>query len=191
MVFFRCVVFLIFFCSSAFAGAETLDLGGLYGQTLPELEAFSLKDLQKSKEFKPKGYVVTFMSAYCPCSNSHVEELKELASTYKDFQFVFVHSNTNEPHETAVKYFKSKNIPFPVISDPKARIADEFKALKTPHTFLLNAKGEVLYKGGVSDSSHFSHAKKKFLREALGQVAKGQTPKVKYGRTLGCQIIRL
>lgn len=191
MAFFRCLVFLIFLCSSAFAKAETLDLTELYGQTLPELEAFSLKDLQKSKEFEPKGYVVTFMSAYCPCSNSHVEELKELASTYNNFQFIFVHSNTNEPHETAAEYFKNKNIPFPVISDPQARIADQFKALKTPHTFLLNPKGVVLYKGGVSDSSQFAQAKKKFLRDALGQVAKGQTPKVKYGRTLGCQIIRL
>lgn len=169
--------------------AETLPLQELYGQTLPELKAFSIQDLKKDSE--PQGYVVTFMSAVCPCSNSHVEELKSLAQTYPDYKFIFVHSNGSEPHAQAAPYFASKDLDFPVISDPQARIADLFKALKTPHTFLLNSKGEVLYKGGVSDSAHFPNAKKHFLKDALASVSQGQSPKVKHGRTLGCQIIRI
>lgn len=185
---FKCTL-ILGWAPTSFAKTEKISLDILMGQTLPKLEAFSLKGLDLPES--SKGYVVTFVSAVCPCSDSHVAELKRLASVHSDFQFLFVHSNMPEPHEVAAPYFESKNIPFPILSDPKAKIADEFKAYKTPHTFVLNPKGEVLYKGGVTDSAQFPKAKKHFLSDALAAISKGQVPKVKHGRTLGCQIIRL
>lgn len=170
-----------------YSNAQNISLDEVYGQTLPDLKSFKLKDTTTPA----KGYVVTFMSAVCPCSDSHMQEIKDLAHTFKDHQFLVVHSNGAESLEVATPYFTSKQIPFPVLSDPDARIANVFKALKTPHTFILNQDGEILYKGGVSNSAKFENAKVKFLRNALTQISKGQTPKPKVGRTLGCQIIRI
>jgi peroxiredoxin len=139
---------------------------------------------------KKKGTVVVFLSAKCPCSDSHIVELKSLAEKYKDFEFVGVHSNIDESSEMTKEYIQKEKLPFPVIQDSKTQIADEFKANKTPHVFVLNSKGEIQYQGGVSDSRRFDNADKKFLREALEDLDAGKTVRIPNGRTLGCAITR-
>ena len=100
----------------------------------------------------PKGLVVVFLSAKCPCSKSHTPELVQLAKEFKDFNFVAVHSNMDEKPELARDYFSELKLPFSVIQDYDARIADGFKALKTPHVFILDPSETVVFQGGMSDS---------------------------------------
>lgn len=137
-----------------------------------------------------KGLVVVFLSARCPCSNSHVVALKELAKAYPDFSFVAVHANSDEPREETKAYFKAASLPFPVLQDTGGKLAARFRALKTPHAFLLSPSGELLYKGGVSDSRDFAKAKQKFLAAALSEVQAGKAVAQSEGRTLGCVITR-
>lgn len=146
----------------------------------------------KSLEVTPKdqGTVVVFLSAVCPCSNSHVEELKNLSAEFPQFSFVAVHSNTDEDAQTTKEYFKKAAISFPVIQDGDAKIADEFKALKTPHAFVLSREGKMLYQGGVSSSRDIAKADRKFLREALTDLKENRAVQTPEGRTLGCTISR-
>ncbi len=137
-----------------------------------------------------KGAVVVFLSAVCPCSNSHIQELTTLSRDFPEFTFLGVHSNTDETKEQTQAYFKEAKLPFPVIQDNGARIADELKAYKTPHAFIVKSDGEVLYQGGVSSSRNFENADRKFLREALDDLQKGRAVKTPEGRTLGCVISR-
>lgn len=136
------------------------------------------------------GTVVVFLSARCPCSNSHVEVLSKVAAEFKEFNFVAVHSNLEETKEESVKYFTAVKLPFPVIQDRDLKLADEFRALKTPHAFVLSPSGAVLYKGGVTNSSHAPAADKNFLKDALADLRAGNTVRSPEGRTLGCEIKR-
>ncbi len=146
----------------------------------------------KAQEITPKseGTVVVFLSATCPCSNSHVEELKSLAQEYPQFSFVAVHSNLDEELASSKEYFNKVQLGFPVLQDDNAKIADEFKALKTPHAFVLSPEGKMLYQGGVSSSRDIKKADRKFLREALSDLKQHQAVKTPEGRTLGCTISR-
>src|SRR5262249_48864082 len=108
-----------------------------------------------------KGLVVVFLSAVCPCSNSHVDELRALQKEFGEFNFIGVHSNVDEAKDPTIHYFQKANLPFPVIQDTGAKLADEFHALKTPHAFVIRQDGSVVYQGGVSDSHEFKNAKKK------------------------------
>lgn len=138
-----------------------------------------------------RGLVVLFLSAVCPCSNSHLVELKSLSKDFSDFDFVGIHSNTNESREATATYFKTANLPFPVVRDSGTKLADEFKALKTPHAFVVLNDGTTAYQGGVSSSRHFDDkTDRKYLREALSDLAAGQKVKTPEGRTLGCVITR-
>jgi peroxiredoxin len=137
-----------------------------------------------------KATVVVFMSAKCPCSNSHLSVVKDLAKKYSEFQFVAVHSNSDESPEMAKKYFTAAQLPFDVIQDSKMQLADGFKALKTPHVFVVNPQGEILYQGGVTNSASAGSADKNFLAEALEDIHQGREVKTKNGRTLGCIIMR-
>jgi peroxiredoxin len=134
--------------------------------------------------------VVVFLSATCPCSNSHMKELTALAKEMPKVQFVGVHSNVNETAEQSKRYFKAVNLPFPVVQDEKLRLADEYGALKTPHAFVLNAQGQIVYRGGVSSSHDFDKAERRFLREALDDIQHGRPVRAPQGRALGCAISR-
>ncbi|MCC7404471.1 MAG: redoxin domain-containing protein [Bdellovibrionales bacterium] len=137
-----------------------------------------------------KPAVVVFLSAKCPCSASHAPHLGQLAKDFPLFHFVGVHSNQNEKPDVAARYFSGVNLPFPVVRDPGAKIADQFGALKTPHVFVLNDKGEKVYMGPVTDSSEFGEAKTFYLKEVLMAVTTGgKIPEVQR-RPLGCYIVR-
>jgi peroxiredoxin len=92
-----------------------------------------------------EGLVVVFMSAKCPCSNSHVAILKKLSQKYQNFKFIGIHSNSDESKESAQKYFKSAGLRFDIIQDQKNRLANELQAYKTPHAFVISPSGEILY----------------------------------------------
>jgi thioredoxin-related protein len=137
-----------------------------------------------------KGIVVVFLSAKCPCSDSHVVEIKSLHKDYPEFSFVVVNSNTDETDELAQQYFKRVGFEFPVIKDKSLELADRYKAFKTPHAFVMNKDGKVLYQGGVSSSRQFATADRKYLREALANIHDDKSVAMEEGRTLGCVITR-
>jgi peroxiredoxin len=137
-----------------------------------------------------QGVVVVFLSAKCPCSHSHLGELNQLAADFKDYKFFAVHSNSDESEELARKYFSEAHLSFPVIQDEHYQLADQFKASRTPHAFVVDAQGKVRYRGGVSNSSDFPSASRRYLREALSDLHAGKAVRTPEGRTLGCFISR-
>lgn len=151
-------------------------------------------DLQTEKSVSitsgKKGMVIVFLSASCPCSNSHVEELKKLALEHRDFNFVGVHSNQDEKIQDSRTYFKKVDLPFIVLEDKNAMIAEKFGALKTPHAFVVTPEGQTAYKGGVTSSAQLADAEHFFLREALEDIEIGRNVRTSEGRTLGCAIER-
>lgn len=150
----------------------------------------SQEKLQIKLSTQKKGAVLVFLSARCPCSNSHTAELKQLSQDYPEFQFVAVHSNTEESIEESKKYFSEQKFSFPIIEDHKQVLAEEYKALKTPHAFVVLSSGQLVYKGGVSSSRTFDQADRKYLREALEDLKNNRPVKVAEARTLGCAITR-
>jgi peroxiredoxin len=136
-----------------------------------------------------KTYAIVFLSAKCPCSLSHLTELKNLAQDYPEIQIVGVHSNNDEDHVLAESYFKIHGLTFPVIQDKNNALADQFGALKTPHAFII-ANGKVVYRGGVSDRQTFEPDARKYLREAMEDLKQKRPVKTSNTRTLGCAIPR-
>lgn len=137
-----------------------------------------------------KSKVFVFLSSKCPCSHSHLETILQLSRDFNAFPFYAIHSNANEDVQEALKYFQDKKFPFPVLRDEGAKIADEFKALKTPHAFIVNGQGEIIYSGGVTNSAHAPNATKHYLKEALRNILNGKLPDPREQRALGCIISR-
>jgi len=136
------------------------------------------------------GSILVFLSASCPCSDSHIVELKDLATQFPEFSFVAVHSNTDESREVSLPYFEKVALPFPVISDHDQKLANQFRAYKTPHAFLTLPDGRIAYQGGLSDSKDCSKSDRKYLREALIDLKEGRKIRTPNARTLGCTIAR-
>ena len=153
------------------------------------------QDVVKSEQVKveipegDKAQVVVFLSQKCPCSNSHIEELKKLAKDFPDVRFVAVHSNLDEDPAKVKEYFTKIDLPFPVVQDDNNKIADRFKAMKTPHAYVM-VKNEIVYRGGVSDSKNYRPENRLYLREALEDLKNQRPLRMPEARTLGCAIPR-
>lgn len=139
-----------------------------------------------------KATVVVFLSSECPCSAAHEPVLKRLYSEFssRGIGFIGLHANQDESPEEARKHFEAADLPFPVMADVKARLADHFGALKTPHAFVVSPSGEVLFSGGVDDSKDPAKAKQFYLADALRAISEGRAPEKKTARALGCVIKR-
>lgn len=172
---------LIIFCAASYVHA------------LPTIQAHHILDdklmsfeLQNDK----KAHVIIFLSSLCPCSNSHVEYLKKLYAENPEFEFIGIHSNADEKSDVAKEYFKAANFPFPVLKDTHSKWANEFKANRTPHSFVVDQKGDIIYEGGVTSSSNPANAENFYLKDALSAVKMGQKIELTKTRVLGCEIAR-
>jgi hypothetical protein len=135
--------------------------------------------------------VIVFLSAQCPCSHSHIQHLKTLKEKYPEVKFIGIHSNVDETLSMSENYFKNLKLTFEVIQDEQAKIANIFKALKTPHAYLISKSGEILYAGGVTNSSDLGTSSAEyFLDQALNEFMQKKSITKKLTRVLGCIISR-
>ncbi len=144
-----------------------------------------------------KGTVLVFLSIECPCSQSHQPPLAELAAQHPEFTFVGIHSNKEEPLSETRKFFSDPKdpkrwLPFPVLEDKGQAIAneEEIKAFKTPHVFVVDSKGSIVYRGAMDNSHEASTAKKHYLAMALDAIVSGHNPDPEEVPPLGCVISR-
>lgn len=133
-----------------------------------------------------KATVLVFLSPLCPCSNHHTATLKNLIKDNKDFKFVAMYSSDDT--DEYPEYFKSLDLGIPVIKDNHYKYANELKASNTPDAFVINGKGEVLYRGGVTSSSKASADSEQYLKNALNQIREKKEVKPSETRVLGCAI---
>lgn len=139
-----------------------------------------------------KATVVVFLSVNCPCSKGHEKALAKIYQEFQgpEFQFIGVHSNADESYENTVAHFKEAQMPFPVIQDQGAQIAEELLALKTPHAYVIDPEGKILYQGGVDDSHQAVTARENYLENTLTLIRKNQPVLKSNVRVLGCAIKR-
>jgi peroxiredoxin len=165
------------------AGPQTEKIANIYGVG-HDGKKISVNTSEK------KGTVLTFLSVRCPCSNSNAGHLKELIKKYPDFNFMVIHGNMNEPLERSKKYFKKLAINAPVLYDKDSFWTKKLDAQKTPHTFIIDQQGKLVYQGAVTDSTRVERAKRFYLKDALQAMQEGKRPPEAATETLGCYIVR-
>ena len=160
------------------------------GPSLSGIELYSSQKFSWDLEKAKKGTVLFFLSSSCPCSNSHLPHLEDLKKEFSQFSFIGVHSHRSATKEKTQQYFGKKKLSFPILFDSNLKIANLYKAVKTPHVFILGKKGEILFHGGITNSVSFKAAKKFYLKNALLDIQKGKRPQKSFARALGCYISR-
>jgi thiol-disulfide isomerase/thioredoxin len=100
-----------------------------------------------------KAVVVAFLGTECPVSTAYVPVLAALSKEYeaKGVRFVGVYSNRQDDAATIAKHAKEAAIPFVVLKDEGAVLADKFAAKRTPEAFVLDATRTVRYRGRIDD----------------------------------------
>ncbi len=164
---------------------------------MTKVAAFSLpnsagKSVEVGNWNKSKATVIMFVSTQCPVSNAYNERMEKLAKNYsaKGVRFVAINANKEESTAEIASHSKEHGFTFPVLKDKGNVIADKFDAKVTPETYVVNAKGDLVYHGQIDNSQNETKIKARPLAAALDEVLAGQPVKQADVAAFGCSIKR-
>lgn len=135
--------------------------------------------------------VFVFVASECPCLDAHAQRLAELATAYRPrgVQFVAVDSEVDATPQSAARSARELGLPFDVVVDRGARLADAFGAEYATYSVLVSRAGRVVYRGGVDSDKRKLHANAvPYVRDALDDVLAGRPPRRREGKALGCTL---
>lgn len=146
--------------------------------------------------FNARFLVIIFISNGCPTVRAYEERLITLQRTYGPRGTQLIGINSNNDHLSAIDAFdemvkraKESRFNFPYLKDTDARVANRYGAICTPHTFLLDDKRILRYKGRIDDARHESRVTSPDLKNALDTLLGGEAVKVSETEPFGCSIV--
>jgi hypothetical protein len=176
---------------AACATEQGLPVGTTLKQSQVSLKAESL-DLRALTSDVPFT-VVTFFSAHCPCQRAHDGRLRQLFQDFapRGIRFVAIDAEVGSSPERAAREARERGYPYPIVSDPSGASIDELKADYATYTLVIDRTGTVRYSGGIdTDKTHLSDDAVPYVRLALEDLLAHRTPRIPYGKTLGCVLER-
>lgn len=92
---------------------------------------------------KGKVIYIDFWASWCgPCRKSF-PWMNNLHQQYKDEGLVIISINVDNDHSYAEQFLKEIPALFPVIFDPKGRIARQYKIKGMPSSFVIDRAGKI------------------------------------------------
>jgi peroxiredoxin len=142
-----------------------------------------------------KATVVVFTCNHCPFAKGYEDRLIKLAQTYQPQGIAFVAINPNDPKiapddsfDKMVERAKEKGFPYPYLYDETQEIARAYGAQVTPHVFVLDADGNLIYRGRVDNSVKIEEVTDRDLQNALDAVVAGRPVPVASTKAFGCSV---
>ncbi|MBW7988776.1 MAG: redoxin domain-containing protein [Planctomycetes bacterium] len=159
-----------------------------------ELNSFDGKTVSLS-DYRGKIVVLEWFNMECPFSRYHYETkntMAELANKYKSKNVVwFAVNSTNHTTPKANKTFTDKRkLPFPILDDRSGKVGRAYGAKTTPHVFVINPRGRIVYDGAIDDSPL---GKKKegvvnYVDNVLAELTTGKTVSISNTKPYGCTV---
>lgn len=139
-----------------------------------------------------KVVVLEWINPECPFVVRHYEAgtMKNLAQKY-DGKVVWLAINTTSsatPADNAT-WISKYSLPYAILSDQNGTVGKAYEAKTTPHMYIIDPQGKLVYRGGIDDDPQGSKADKtNYVAKALDQVLAGQTVAQAETRSYGCSV---
>lgn len=171
-----------------------------------KVKDFTLKNVVTGEEWslsdnEGKITVLVFQSINCPwdkmrADGGYQRVLTPMANSMKDknVQFVAINSNKTESNNQVKAYAEKHSIGYPILKDPGAKVADMFGAKTTPHVFVIDEEGVLVYRGGIekapSNPGQCGEMKEQYLAPVLMALVADQPLPYTDTKSKGCSIKR-
>lgn len=182
---------------------EQAVLSAAIGKPAP---GFELEDLNGKRvslaDFKGKRVVLEWFNPECPFVKLSHEKgsLNGLAEKYRDQDVVWLAINSAgegrqgfgvEKNRQGVSAFGLKH---PVLLDPTGRVGRAYGATNTPHMFVIDARGVLVYAGAIDNSPDAEGQSPRggkltnYVTQALDELADGKSISVPKTEAYGCSV---
>jgi len=159
--------------------------------------AFTLKD-QDGKDvslsdFAGEIVVLEWVNPDCPFVQRHYQAgtMKSLAEKYADKGVVWLSINsTNYINvEKNAQWVKERKLPYRVLDDHEGKVGRMFAAATTPHMFILDEAGELVYQGAIDDDIGGTKADRiNYVQKALDELLAGKPVSQPKTKPYGCTV---
>jgi peroxiredoxin len=189
--------------AAALAVAATPALAATVGQAAPDFTAPDLSGKPvKLSDFRGKFVVLEWTNPECPYVRRHYDSgnipalQKEFAA--KDVVWLAVNSSSPSsgeftPPEAMAKWLGAKGAaPKATLIDPDGKVGRLFGARTTPHMYIVDPQGKLVYAGAIDDKRWASVAETRgannYVRAALGEALAGKPVSVSATSPYGCSV---
>ncbi len=168
--------------------------------------AFSVKDAdgktRSLSEFKGRTVVLEWVNEGCPYVKKHYSgNMQALQRAAAADGVVWLSVVSSAPGEqgyfadgSAAKKWAATNkaAPSAILLDPEGKMGMAYGAKTTPHMYIIDKTGQLVYQGGIDDkpTNKVEDIKtaKNYVTAALADVKAGRKPAVAVSKPYGCSV---
>lgn len=185
-----CASFLVLVASSWTFAADKAAIG----QPAPN---FTLQDTSGNAvslaDYKGKIVVLEWFNPGCPVTVRHAQAgtMKDLVNRYKDRDVVLLAINstdgsTNATNQKATEQYK---LNYPLLNDSNGRVGQAYSAKTTPHMYIIDRAGVLVYAGAIDDDPNGGKANRiNHVSKALDEILAGNAVSTPETKPYGCSV---
>jgi len=179
--------------------AITITKAAKPGDTAP---AFSLQDTSGKtvnlSDYSGKIVVLEWVNPDCPFVKRHynLKTMTSLADKNKEKGVVWLGIATGATADAdKLKGFaSSESVGYPILLDPDGAIGHAYGAKTTPHMFIIDKEGRLVYAGGIDDQPNgdpkapLKEGTVNYVDKALSEIQAGSAVSQPETKAYGCSV---
>ncbi|HUW20311.1 MAG TPA: thioredoxin family protein [Sedimentisphaerales bacterium] len=158
------------------------------------LKSFDGREISLS-DYAGKIVVLEWFNDECPFVRYHYEKagtMVELANRYRDKNVVWlaINSTSHATPDQNKEFADRHKLPYPILDDRSGVVGRAYGARTTPHIYIIDAKGSIVYAGAIDDSplGRKQEGATNYVDAALAELAGGKTISTPTTRPYGCSV---
>jgi peroxiredoxin len=143
-------------------------------------------------DIKDEVVVLVFLGNHCPVVRAYEDRIIDFTNDYKGKPVKVVGVSVNDLDSDrlpAIKdYIKENKSNYVYGYDESQQIGRDYGATNTPQFFVLDKDRVIRYLGAMDDNMNEAKVTKKYLRDAVDAVLKGETVEISETQPKGCGV---
>jgi peroxiredoxin len=151
----------------------------------------------KLSDYKGKIIVLEWFSYECPFARYNYEKttvVNDLVNKFKDKNVVFLAINSTGHQEAAKnkEFAEQFKVSHPILDDSAGSVGKAYGAKTTPHTFIIDAKGDIAYQGAFDNAPlgkvPTGETYLNYIDKALSELTAGKNVSTPTTKPYGCSV---
>jgi len=151
----------------------------------------------KLADYAGKIVVLEWINYDCPFARYNYEKttaVNDLATKYKDKDVVLLAINSTGHQELAKdkEFAEQFKVNHPILDDSKGVVGKAYGAKTTPHVFIIDAKGVIVYNGALDNAplgkTPEGQQYVNYVDKALTELTEGKSVSVAETKSYGCSV---